>query len=185
MGAVHILPGRHQPPHDDHVALIRSALSRVVPSTLYVGLIVSPPPEGDPVDAMEAEARRQNEPPRCPFTFDQRRRLVEAAMFDCLLPEESALVRVIPLPRPEVSWTLVEAMFPEERVWIVPDVGEAFDDMKATYFRAKGDRVIRLALRTRTDGRRVRALIENDDPELSEHVPPGVARLVREMKEQA
>src|SRR5262245_1271083 len=102
-----ILPGRHQPPHRDHFALIRAALERTAPEVLYLGLIVSAPSDDPAGTELEAEARRQNDPARAPYSFDRRRRLIEAAVSDPRL-------RIVPLPRPEASWPLIEAMFPEE-----------------------------------------------------------------------
>lgn len=184
MDTVYLLAGRHQPPHDDHVALIRAALSRVAPEILYLGLIVSPAAEGVPTDELEAEARRQNAEERSPFTFDRRRQMMEAALLECLLPEESARVRLVFMPRPEAHWSLIETAFPERRVWIVPDLGERFDDMKAAFFESRGDTVLRIPAKERTNGWVVRTLIERRDPALAEHVPAAVARLIERWKEQ-
>jgi nicotinamide mononucleotide adenylyltransferase len=180
---LYLLPGRHQPPHHDHLVVIRAALSRIAPEFLYLGLIVSPPATGADAGELEAEARRQNDPARTPFTFDQRRQLIEAAMFECLLPEESARVRIVPLPRPEAHWPLIETIFPEARTWIVPDAGERFDEMKTAFFRERGDRVLRIRFREQTNGRLVRSLIVRSDPALAEHVPRGVFELIEQWKE--
>ena len=174
---LYLLPGRHQPPHRDHLEIVRVALSSIE-GTLYLGLIVSPPIEGE-ADDFEREARLHHLPERTPFTFDQRRRLMEAA----LEPEEILRVRIVPLPRPEVCWSLIEAIFPEARTWIVPDVGERFDDLKAAFFERRGDRVLRVRAPVRTDGRLVRSLIEKNEP-IDEHVPEGVARLIAQWKEK-
>src|SRR5205814_1463984 len=56
-----VLPGRHQPPHNDHLALIRAALD-VVPESLLVGVVFQRAPQGEPADAFEAEARAQHAP---------------------------------------------------------------------------------------------------------------------------
>jgi nicotinamide mononucleotide adenylyltransferase len=171
-----VLPGRHQPPHNDHLALIRVALA-AVPGPLLVGIVFQRPPHGEPADAFEAEARAQHAPERCPFTVLQRIELLEAAFDEALPGRARDRVRVIPLPRPEAEWPLVQALLPGARTWIVPDVGEAFDDAKASFFRARGDEVLRLALRPTTDGRVVRSLL--GDPErLARHVPAAVARRI-------
>lgn len=117
-----VLPGRHQPPHNDHLALIRSALD-VVPGRLLIGLVFQRPPQGEPADAFEAEARTQNSPERCRFTVVKRLELMELALDEMLPPALRARVRVIPLPRPEAEWPLVEALLPGPRTWIIPDLG--------------------------------------------------------------
>ena len=172
-----ILAGRHQPPHNDHLAIVRSALQRV-PGALVLGLIVQRPPAGAPETAFENEARLENDPARCPFTFLQRLVLVEAMLLS-LPVEQQDRVRIVPLPRPEAEWPLVEAMFPGDRAWVVPDVGDAFDDSKAHWLRARGERVerVRIARKT-TDGRTVRGLLDRPEA-LARHVPPLVAHLIR------
>src|SRR4051812_5643444 len=171
-----VLPGRHQPPHNDHLALIRAALE-VVPESLLVGIVFQRAPLDEAADAFEAEARAQHAPERCPFTVIQRIELLEAALDETLPSPARGRVRVIPLPRPEAEWPLVEALLPGVRTWIVPDVGETFDDAKASFFRARGDGVLRIALRPTTDGRVVRSLL--GDPErLARHVPAAVARRI-------
>jgi nicotinamide mononucleotide adenylyltransferase len=176
---VNILPGRHQPPHRDHLALIAKALD-AVDGPLFLALIVSPRTRGRAPTELEREARRAHHPQRAPFSFVERLALIEAALAE--LPKADR-VRVIALPRPEVSWPIVEAIFPEPRRWIVPSVGERFDDLKASFFRSRGDEVLRIDHQPTTDGRCVRALIAARDPALAEHVPRGVARLLLQRKE--
>jgi len=167
---VFILPGRHQPPHNDHLEIIRRALARI-DGTLYLALICSVPAYGPPETELEREARRQNDPGRTPFSFRERVEMLEAA----LDRESRARLRIIPLPRPEAAFDLVAAVFPERRTWIVPDTQEAFDEMKAQFFRARGDEVIRIELAPTTNGRVVRSLIRRGELRLLEqHVPRGV-----------
>jgi nicotinamide mononucleotide adenylyltransferase len=167
---VFILPGRHQPPHNDHVEIIRRALARI-DGTLHLALIVSPPARGVPQDELEREARRQNDPERTPFSFADRAEMLEAS----LDRESLARVRIMALPRPETAFELVAAIFPERRTWIVPETEEAFDEMKARFFRERGDQVLRIELAPTTSGRVVRALIRRGELTLLEkHVPSGV-----------
>lgn len=175
-----ILPGRHQPPHFDHLRLISAVLERR-PGELYVGLIVSPPAHGAPASDFEREARLHQQAERAPFSFDLRRRLLEAALAEHLAPSERARVHVIALPRPEAHFELIEALFPERRVWVVPEVGEAFDELKARYFVERGDEVLRVPMQSRVSGQTVRALIQAEAwRQLETHVPRSVIRILRE-----
>lgn len=173
---VHILPGRHQPPHDDHFALIRHALSRIE-GALYLGLIVDVPGV-ESRTPFERAGKIMNAPDRAPYSFDVRREMVEAGVAECLLAEESARVQVVPLVRPEIAWDLVEAIFPERRVWIVPDVGETFDDHKAAFFASRGDEVLRITAPTTTCGWTVRNLIAARDAGVARHVPSSVVSIL-------
>lgn len=152
-----------------------------MPDELYVGLIVSPPVRGAPDTDFEREARVHQEAERAPFSFRLRRRLLDAALNELLDSGARARVHLIALPRPEVCFELVEAIFPEPRQWIVPDVGEVFDDLKARFFAERGDEVLRLPLESTVSGWTVRALIQAEAwPELETHVPRSVIRLLRE-----
>jgi nicotinamide mononucleotide adenylyltransferase len=175
---IHILPGRHQPPHNDHLALIERTLE-LVEGPLFVGLIVSPLANDAATSAIEVEARRQNDPARAPFTFAERMAMLDDALDERLESTARARARVVALPRPEAFWPLVLAMFPEERTWIVPDLGEDFDELKAAWFAAKNDRVLRVRVPPTTDGRRVREMIAAGDPDLEHHVPSAVLRRLR------
>ena len=176
-----ILPGRFQPPHNDHVALVRQ-LAATVSDPLYLGLIThapllvaGPEPDMPEMEHFDAEARRQNQPERTPFTFAQR-----AAMWRSIFVTEMddlPAPQVIALPRPESAWPWIEAVFPGLRTWVVPDCGEPFDDMKARFFAARGDRVIRPRLPATTDGQVVRSVL-GDPGRLAENVPICVATWV-------
>lgn len=163
-----ILPGRHQPPHLDHLRILRAALARV-DGVLLVGMIVDVPARGPADSAFEAEARAQNAPERCPFSFEERADMLESA----LTPREWRRVLVLPLPRPEAAWDRVLEMLPGERTWVVPDVGEAFDDAKSEFFRAKGDRVMRVRIVPRVNGWDVRKAIATRDSRRIVRMVPG------------
>lgn len=169
---VYLLPGRHQPPHNDHRALIRAALAAIPPgAALGLALITRDPAAAViAVSALDREAQKHHAPERTPYSFLERRSFVRAM----LTREENARVHVIPLPQPETSWGYVCAVFPEPRTWIVPAIGEPFDDLKAAFFREQGDEVLRITAPITTDGRRVRELAARGDPELARHVPPEV-----------
>lgn len=177
---VHILPGRHQPPHLDHLRVIRRALE-LVEGELYVGLIVSPPTRGAPDTDFERAARPHHDPERSPYSFVFRHRLLSAALDDLLDPVARARVHLVALPRPEAAFELVAAMFPERRRWVVPEVGEAFDEAKAAFFRERGDLVLRVPLSAQVCGWAVRRMVEAEAwRALEDHAPPSVIRLLRE-----
>lgn len=167
-----ILPGRHQPPHLDHLRILRASLERV-DGPLLVGLIVDVPARGPAESDFEADAREHNSPERCPFSFEERADMLESA----LTPRERRRVLVVPLPRPEAAWERVLEMLPGKRTWIVPDVGEEFDEAKAKFFRGKGDRVLRVRVIPRVSGWDVRkAIAARDLKRIQQLVPEPIAR---------
>lgn len=175
-----ILPGRHQPPHNDHLRILERALD--VAPRVVVGLIVHCAREDEPATAFERLAHEENDPSRAPFTLLERIAMFEAALAPWAA-DLRARVTVLGIPRPESDPTLVDGMFPGERVWLVPDLGDAFDDAKARWFSARAERVVRIPLEKTTDGRRVRAAL--DDPEaLRRHVPAAVAAWISSRRQQ-
>lgn len=172
-----IYPGRLQPPHRDHIAFLRDVAHDLqsVGHTLHVGLIV-PRFDLDGEHPLVLESAAHHEPQRNPFSYEERVQMLRRA-----LPElVGSAIRVVALPPPERAWCVAEAMFPEPRVWIVPQAGESFDDSKAAFFVEKGDAVIRPVQRTTTDGYVVRSLLAARDPTWKEHVTPEIAAFITE-----
>jgi len=181
-GTIHILPGRHQPPHFDHVAIIRRALS-MFDGPLVVALVTHHPTTESIRHPLVEEGDAHHRPERTPFSYLERKQMLDAAFEELLSCEERERVELLPLPRPELSWAYVESVFAEERVWIVPDVGERFDDEKAEFFRSKGDRVVRVPLKPTVSGYSVRQRIERSEP-LEGLVPRAVARFIENWRKQ-
>lgn len=178
MSRYYLLPGRLQPPHVDHLTTVKQALA-ITPDRLIMGLIVSPVNPAPPYGPFELEAGLQHLPERNPFTYLERVALLEAALDEALAPADRARVHIMALPRPETAWSWVCAIFPGERTWFVPDLGETFDDLKARYFQAQGDSVVRLPQKATTDGRLVRDLLRQGDPAFAGHLPGPVAALIQ------
>ncbi len=178
-----IFPGRFQPPHRDHVGLAVRAARELGP--YWLGVVVHARPAAvNAVDAgFAASAAEHHEPDRNPLSFAQRHALW-TSLLRRRLPRDLR-PRVIALPRPELAWAWIEALFPGPRAWIVPDGGDAFDDDKADFFRRRGDRVVRPRYRPLTDGRRVRALLASGSPEIGAHVDTEVADFLAAGKEIA
>ena len=170
MEPIAIFPGRLQPPHNDHLALIERALT-LVRGPLVLALLVG---GGRASDTFGHEAAEHHEPARNPFTFLQRAAMIDAA----LPPHARSRVRVVPLPRPECAWDVCVSAFPGPRLWVVPDAGDPFDDAKAAWLTAHAEAVARPRITPTTDGRLVRALVARGDPELRRHVPEPVADLI-------
>jgi hypothetical protein len=76
------------------------------------------------------------------------------------------------MPRPDLSWELVDAWFPGKRTWIIPEAGEEFDDNKAAFFASQGDGVLRIPETTGASGRLLRdAWLERNEALFRAGVP--------------
>lgn len=149
----------------------------MVDGALVVALVTHHEAEEPAPSLLLEEARAHHVSERNPFTYLERHRMLDQAIRETLGSEAHARVRLIPLPRPELCWPYVERVFPEERVWIVPDVGEELDDLKASFFRSRGDQVLRIPLNPTVSGYEVRQRIQRKEA-LDGLVPAAVAGFI-------
>lgn len=175
----YIFPGRFQPFHNDHLQVIRQAL--VIARPIFIGIILNVVYEPNIATPFEFEARRQNSPERSLFSAVERLEMISQCLREELGRIDNPTYPLL-LPRPEANWNVVELMFPGKRTWIVPDSGEEFDQMKAGYFIAMGDDVLRVPVPSSTSGRELRDGIESDTHTWSTHVPRAIAHYVRALR---
>jgi nicotinamide mononucleotide adenylyltransferase len=173
----YILPGRWQPPHRDHLAILWRAITRCA-EPIHLALLVDGMSDSSVDPVFTHEADEHHSPTRNPFTWPQRVELLEQVIQT--LPERTRQrVRMVPMPRPEKAWDWITRVFPHQRVWIVPSGQDPFDDDKAEFFLRQGDEVLRVPSPDTTNGWHVRELLAQGDPALRQHLPAGVySRLV-------
>lgn len=199
----HVLPGRHQPPHRDHLTVIHRALD-ATDEPLVIGLVVptpsSPGGSGEPLhpapiaapgagadesaapcrftEALRREAAAHHALDRNPYPYLMRRAMLLAALEESVPAAMLDRIVICPMPPPESSWPYIDALLPARRTWIVPDCGEALDDMKARFFRSRGEGVMRVPFAPTCNGGTVRRLVAEGDPRVATMVPPAVARML-------
>lgn len=143
--------GRFQPFHNGHKALIRKAIEDCVDVTVGIG----------------SSTARQSL--RNPFTFDERRQMVEAVF--------GTQVRVVSLPDindpPRWASHVMRITGPVDRVY-------GNDGENTGLFEAAGLPVVSPGLvdRDRFEARLIRAQMAEGDPTWRKAVPPEVARLL-------
>ena len=149
-----LVVGRFQPFHNGHLALIRSAGEQCLELTVGIGSATAKPSL------------------RNPFSFDERKRMVEAALGAARL---QARVLAIPDLHDPPRWAAHVAA-------IVGPVDKVFgnDDETLSLFELAGVPVVRTGLveRERHEARLVRAQLAEDDPSWRRAVPPAVAQLL-------
>jgi cytidyltransferase-like protein len=168
--------GRYQPFHNGHLHLLREAATRG--GTLVVGAIIATPtPLSGTLGTsdMRAIGDRRLDPSLNPFTLVERMRMITGAIAD--EPWAGSAI-VTPMPRPDVYWELVEAMFPGERVWVLQAHDDPFEAAKEQFYQSRGDAVLRLTTTYHTSGTRFRELLATDRERAFSLVPAAVARVV-------
>lgn len=146
-----LVVGRFQPFHNGHKALVKKAVEDCVDVTVGVG-------------SSNAKPSLRN-----PFSFDERRQMVQAVFGDS--------VRVVALPDihdpPHWASHVVSLTGPIDRVY-------GNDAESTNLFDAAGIAVVSPGLvdRDRLEAKAIRALMAEGDPAWRKAVPPEVARLL-------
>jgi cytidyltransferase-like protein len=158
--------GRFQPFHLGHLEYLVAAAARC--RRLAVGITS---PEGFPVRP-EPDDPLRHLPESNPFTYDERRRMVEAAA------REAGVGPVEPFPFPITEPELWDAHVPREAVQFVR-VLSPWGASKLARFRARGHRVVVLDAPggKRVSGHDVRAAMR-DGGDWRALVPPAVAAVI-------
>lgn len=173
-----IFAGRLQPPHNGHIDVVRFALLECM-TPLYIGLIVSAASAEGERGPHADIADRHNQPTKNPFSFHQRRLMLDQTLRESGLHPGTDRLGILALPRPSLAWAWTEAMLPGHRTWIVPDCGDHFDDEKAAFYREMGDEVVRPSFEPTIRGTRVRELIRRRDERVESFLPKPVVRALR------
>ena len=169
--------GRFQPFHNGHLLFLREAAKRE--GQLVIGIIVptagSDASRAGAAEAMRVLGDRRLEPLLNPFSVVDRVRMVSAVVAG--EPWRSKTF-VTPLPRPDVYWELIEAMFPAPRVWLLPVTDDPFEATKEQWYKSRGDQVERVAVDLSVSGTLVRQLLATDRQRAFSLMPPAVATML-------
>jgi len=140
-----IVAGRFQPFHIGHWHLLQTVAKDLRQNqTLVIGVISAEQELTTTSMAMIEGANAHHTPSSNPWPIGIRLRAV-AKVSEMIMHSEPTLEAIyIPLPRPDLHWSTIEAWLPGPRLWIIPDVGDSFDNAKADFYAAQGDSVRRI-----------------------------------------
>ena len=172
----YIFAGRFQPFHNGHKQVFDKICEKMSSTDVLVLAVVSPYTSDNIKDKSFAEATTEHhEADRNPWYVSVP--LMAVSRIARLCPRSEQIITTL-LPRPEYGWDIIEKWFPNDRVWIIPNAGEDFDDKKSCYFRSLGDRVERISDITGVSGWNLRNLYkEGNYNEFKKHVPEGIAEI--------
>lgn len=157
-----VFAGRFQPFHQGHWEVLCAAMKEFPADAALVLAVVAPShwrPSDDPIaKSFSLDAEEHHQPERNPWDLRVRLRaaltVAEATKSFGRSPDKTV---VTALPRPDYAFETIRLWFPGERAWVIPEAGETFDQSKETYFRARGDEVIRIPCTCGISGRELRA----------------------------
>jgi nicotinamide-nucleotide adenylyltransferase len=166
-----MIHGRFQPFHNGHLEYMRGAAERS--DELWVGITNPDPARIIP----EASDPARHLPESNPYTYDERLQMVKAAAGDLGLDLERVHVIPFPVNEPDL-W----AAYVPEGITQYLRLFSAWGDEKNERLRAAGYEVVILdeGVEKQLSGADVRAAMRCGD-EWESLVPPGVARLLRDL----
>jgi len=173
---VWIFAGRFQPFHEGHLMVARGACAAMPrDAALILGAVAPMTGNSEPVSDFSLAAREHQLPERNPWNIATR--LAALAEVSMLLSREypEKLIISTALPRPDISWPILQNWFAGKRTWVIPSAGESFDEIKAEYFRQMGDQVMRFSDSSNIDGRIIRSAFAQD-PDTAAALLPEVVR---------
>jgi len=165
-----IFPGRFQPFHNGHDAVVRRFLTCYSDSNLCLGIIFDYTRNDIHGDAYDEESAEHFVPERNPWTTYQRLSAIETY----IRSQHSARLLTTLLPRPSRlhSWQIIRSMFPGKRMWVIPACGESWDDRKATFFEDMGDEVLRITAPSEPNGYNIRRAFAEKQYEIVKNLVP-------------
>lgn len=170
--------GRFQPFHNGHLSLLRRTARHS--GQIVVGVLItmksSAPTATSPANDFTALGDQRCEEDLNPFTVVDRVRMISASVG---AEPWSAGAVVVAVPRPDLYWQLIEAMFPGLRTWILPTNDDPINDAKERFYSAKGDRVLRIVVDSDVSGTGIREALLRDPSTASGLVPEPVAAFLR------
>lgn len=180
---MHILcAGRFQPFHNGHYELLKAALA-CGPGEVVVGVIINSlaqerAKELRVTDMMRLGDSRQSAAAN-PLSVLERVRMISKLVSSEGLDER---VSVVPLPRPEIYWELIQAILPGQRTWVLPRNDDPFEKNKQNFFMERGDLVVLTEFGEHMSGTEIRKLWVAGHEDLKIHVPSVIYQQLKNRK---
>lgn len=159
----YIFAGRFQPFHNGHFQILESLVEHAKEGDNIIVAIVSQTQDNSKIIDSEFtnKAKEHHSPERNPWSAVTR--LVALQKLVSSFVNEQINISVTIIPRPDLGWETIINWFPCNRIWVIPDAGEKFDENKSVFFKSKGEEVLRLKENTNISGWELRESIKNND----------------------
>lgn len=170
----HLFAGRFQPFHNGHLQVI-DAIFNVCSTQLW--LLVVRGVSDIETDAIGAE---HFVPKKNPFPLNTT---VGALQEISVRLQKKFIPIIVPQPSSQLGFQCIKCVFPENRIWYIPDSGDPWDDKKADHYLALGEKVVRISAPRLTTGTRIRELASSGRfNEIGELVPKETLRLIKQFQ---
>lgn len=150
-----IFKGRFQPFHNGHLQIVERAISMLDKNDILV--LAAMCPFDYPVEVVDKEFSERAEEHRLPERNPWGSTVALEAISEVSkqYANRHKIITTL-MPYPNLAWPVVKNWFPKNRIWIIPDSGEEFDNIKADFYVRQGEYVIRILDDTGISGKELR-----------------------------
>ena len=160
----YIFKGRFQPFHYGHLQVVEKTLEMLSSDDIFIiATMCSFDVEIEPIDKHFAEmAAEHRQPERNPWgSVKALEAITEVSKY--FIGRNNTSILATFLPYPNLAWPIIKNWFPPNRIWIIHDAGEEFDDAKAQFYSNQGEKVIRIKDDSEISGRELRTYYYSHD----------------------
>ena len=172
MMSYYIFAGRFQPFHLGHLDVLKQSVLNLEKDDVLVVAVVTKI-KGHAIDDKFAKSAAEHHfPDRNPWLPIVALKAISKLVKE-MYPLNEILTTV--LPSPDTSWTEIKKWYPADRIWIIPDAGEEFDNKKVEFYQKCGERVVRYSDNTGISGKDLRDYYQLGDYEsFKKHMPANI-----------
>lgn len=141
---VKIFAGRFQPFHYGHLEVFEKSIEKLKEHEILILAAISPFQMSHPADAHFAKiAEEHHQNNRNPWGIESILQVTNKIVQVYSNEHKNKKIITTLIPRPDYGWDVITRWFNCERIWIIPNAQEEFDDEKEKFFLSKGDNVLR------------------------------------------
>lgn len=160
-----IFKGRFQPFHFGHLQVVEKTIDLLgKDDILILAAMCSFDYNIEPVDKIFAEkAAEHRQPDRNPWGS-----IVALNALSIIAREYAQQCKILTtlMPYPNLAWPVIKNWIPENRIWIIPQSGEQFDNIKADFYQSQNETVIRVIDDSNISGKELREYYKNGNSKL-------------------
>jgi|GEM_PF-6640376 len=168
----YIYPGRFQPFHNDHLAVVNHFFEIFPSEILTIGVVKNTGIYKSKSKLLKL-SNENFESDRNLFSSEITLKYVSS--ISRLFPNNKLLFTLLPRPDIESNWSIIKSYFPNSITWVVHNRSEDWDLEKINYFRNKGENVFEFKSKRNHSGKDLRdKLRQKDSKELLKAMPKPV-----------
>lgn len=176
-----IINGRFQPFHNGHLELLDKVRDMYPNQSICIAVIKNHSLFNSD-NEFDKCVEKQFIEGRNPFSSSQTLEMINSVIKK--RGYEKVFVNLIPKPS-ELIWPIIEALFDEERTWIIPKLSEDpndWENLKANFYESMNDKVVRINIDKKINATDIRQTINEQRYDIvKKYVPLEVYEEIKEI----